>query len=210
MAAALGALEPTTKAATRPRTRSPARSRRRPAGTRTGAVPFSSARKWSAASFGDHGTWVLGAPEMVWLDARRSRCGTRPTSSRPTGNRVLLLARGRRARRRGAAGRTSQPVALVLLEEKVRPDAAETLAYFHAAGRRAQGDLRRQPADGRRGRPAGRPARRRRPGRRPRAARGHRRARRGARARTRCSAGSRRTRSGRWSRRCSRAATSSR
>src|SRR5712672_969662 len=33
---------------------------------RTGFVPFSSARKWSAATFGDHGTWVLGAPELVW------------------------------------------------------------------------------------------------------------------------------------------------
>src|SRR5204862_278301 len=34
--------------------------------TRTGFVPFSSARKWSAATFGEHGTWVLGAPELVW------------------------------------------------------------------------------------------------------------------------------------------------
>ena len=70
----------TTRAATRPRTRSPARSRRRRAGRATGSVPFSSARKWSAASYGDHGTWVLGAPEMVWLDAS-TRPGTRPTSS---------------------------------------------------------------------------------------------------------------------------------
>src|SRR5664280_2431134 len=33
--------------------------------TRDGLIPFSSARKWNAASFGVHGTWVLGAPEMV-------------------------------------------------------------------------------------------------------------------------------------------------
>src|SRR5215813_11719754 len=32
---------------------------------RQDAVPFSSARKWSAASFAGHGTWVLGAPELV-------------------------------------------------------------------------------------------------------------------------------------------------
>src|SRR6266705_1271347 len=32
---------------------------------RQDAVPFSSARKWSAASFAGHGTWILGAPEMV-------------------------------------------------------------------------------------------------------------------------------------------------
>src|SRR5256886_11168074 len=28
-------------------------------------VAFSSARKWSAATFAGHGTWVLGAPEIV-------------------------------------------------------------------------------------------------------------------------------------------------
>ena len=33
-------------------------------------IPFSSARKWSAVSFaGGDGTWVLGAPEMVFGDA---------------------------------------------------------------------------------------------------------------------------------------------
>ncbi len=37
--------------------------------TRTAATPFSSGRKWSAKTFGDRGTWVLGAPEMVWVDA---------------------------------------------------------------------------------------------------------------------------------------------
>ncbi|HEX5588142.1 MAG TPA: HAD-IC family P-type ATPase, partial [Acidimicrobiia bacterium] len=36
---------------------------------RTGQVPFSSARKWSAASFDGHGSWVMGAPEMVLDDA---------------------------------------------------------------------------------------------------------------------------------------------
>ena len=42
---------------------------RRPGWTRTGAVPFSSARKWSAASFDGQGSWVMGAPEMVLTDA---------------------------------------------------------------------------------------------------------------------------------------------
>ena len=36
-----------------------------------GAVPFSSARKWSAAGFADHGWWVFGAAEMI-LDALES------------------------------------------------------------------------------------------------------------------------------------------
>ena len=49
-----------------------------PRWTRTAAVPFSSARKWSAATFDGRGTWVLGAPEMVWLD----RPGRRPVRAR--------------------------------------------------------------------------------------------------------------------------------
>ena len=28
-------------------------------------VPFSSDRKWSSATFADHGTWVLGAPDVL-------------------------------------------------------------------------------------------------------------------------------------------------
>ena len=38
---------------------------RRRAGREQDGVPFSSARKWSAASYAGHGTWVLGAPEIV-------------------------------------------------------------------------------------------------------------------------------------------------
>ncbi len=57
-------------------------------------TPFSSGRKWSAATFGERGTWVLGAPEMVWRDARPT---TRFVSSASRlaggGQRVLLLAR---------------------------------------------------------------------------------------------------------------------
>src|SRR5258708_2752830 len=40
---------------------------------RQAAVPFSSARKWSAASFAAHGTWVLGAPEIVLPRGQREQ-----------------------------------------------------------------------------------------------------------------------------------------
>ena len=99
---------------------------------REGIVPFSSARKWSAAAYGSNGVWVLGAPEMVWIDASDA-ARQRADELASTGNRVLLLARGD-----ALAGEelptALRPVALVLLQEKVRPDAAETLAYFHEQG----------------------------------------------------------------------------
>ena len=94
--------------------------------TRTGAVPFSSARKWSAATFDGHGTWVIGAPEMILLDsgtpARR-----RADELAAEGRRVLLLVRSDGALDGESLPPSIDPAALVLLEERVRPDAADTL-----------------------------------------------------------------------------------
>jgi len=100
-------------------------------------IPFSSARKWSAASFGDLGSWVLGAPDVLAGD------GTGPVADSvnrvaeriAAGNRVLLLARSSG----GLNGDASlppdlEPVALVVLEELLRPEAAETLAFFARQG----------------------------------------------------------------------------
>jgi cation-transporting ATPase E len=100
---------------------------------RSATVPFSSARKFSAASFGPRGTWVLGAPEMVWPQ-RTGRELERAAELASAGSRVLLLAHseapldGDRLPSRLAA------VALVVLEERVRPDAADALAYFAQQG----------------------------------------------------------------------------
>ncbi len=103
--------------------------------TRTGAVPFSSARKWSAATFGPHGSFVFGAPEMVLAGAP----GDAPVRARANelageGNRVLVLARSAAALDGETLPESLEPLALVLLEEKVRPDAADTLAYFAEQG----------------------------------------------------------------------------
>jgi cation-transporting ATPase E len=90
-------------------------------------VPFSSARKWSATTFADEGTWVLGAPEMLLSPGDAALLEAEQRAA--TGQRVLLLAR--------AAGPFSadtrpvvEPAALVVLAERLRPDAAETLRYF--------------------------------------------------------------------------------
>src|SRR6267154_1761254 len=58
---------------------------------RQDAVPFSSARKWSAASFAGHGTWVLGAPEMV-LPGSQDGLLPRAADLAASGRRVLALA----------------------------------------------------------------------------------------------------------------------
>ncbi|EWT03598.1 hypothetical protein N865_09120 [Intrasporangium oryzae NRRL B-24470] len=62
-----------------------------PGWTRTGTVPFSSARKWSAASFDGQGGWVLGAPEVLLPadDPLRAHVAELAAS----GRRVLLVGR---------------------------------------------------------------------------------------------------------------------
>src|ERR1700730_1851833 len=59
--------------------------------SRQAAVPFSSARKWSAASFASHGTWVLGAPEMVLLASQQAQL-SQAAGLAASGRRVLVLA----------------------------------------------------------------------------------------------------------------------
>lgn len=94
----------------------------------TAVAPFSSAKKWSGFSYGEHGDWLLGAPDVL-LDpvSEDARIAEELGSS---GLRILLLARSDRPVDAADAPGEVQPVALVVLEQKVRPDARETLDYF--------------------------------------------------------------------------------
>ncbi len=107
---------------------------------RTGGVPFSSARKWSAVATEGHGSWVFGAPEMVLAHpAAQLQRSARESAdvAAAQGNRVLLLAcTSTELSQEGGEGAAPQlprdlvPAALVILAERVREDAAETLEYF--------------------------------------------------------------------------------
>ncbi|MGY1669793.1 HAD-IC family P-type ATPase [Geodermatophilus sp. SYSU D00710] len=101
------------------------------------AVPFDSARKWSAVRTGAGATWVLGAPELVLpAPAGPADAAARDRADRlaAEGRRVLLLARApapwtaRSVPPQLPAGLV--PVALVLLAERIRDDAAEVLRFF--------------------------------------------------------------------------------
>lgn len=94
----------------------------------TAVAPFSSAKKWSGFSYGEHGDWLLGAPDVL-LDPESADARAAEELG-ATGLRVLLLARGERAVDAPEGPGTITPVALVVLEQKVRPDARDTLDYF--------------------------------------------------------------------------------
>ncbi|MET0627478.1 MAG: HAD-IC family P-type ATPase [Acidimicrobiia bacterium] len=101
--------------------------------TRSGQVPFSSARKWSAASFDGHGSWVMGAPEMV-LDDASSAARLHADELAAGGRRVLVLAHTDAPLDGEQRPPDLVPLALVMFAEKIRPDAAATLQYFHEQG----------------------------------------------------------------------------
>jgi cation-transporting ATPase E len=96
-------------------------------------VPFSSVRKWSGADFGGHGTWILGAPEIL-LDSMTR--GVRADAEQKVdvlvgqARRVLLVARAWTGLDGDTLPPELMPIGVIALKEEVRPDAAETMAYF--------------------------------------------------------------------------------
>lgn len=101
--------------------------------TTTAIEPFTSAKKWSGMSFGEHGNWLIGAPDV--LQDPDSATARAATEIGDTGLRVLLLAStdvpvDTEPAAGAVAPGTVTPVALVVLEQRVRPDARDTLEYF--------------------------------------------------------------------------------
>ena len=91
----------------------------------TERAPFTSAKKWSGVAFDGHGAWVLGAPDVLATGAIAARAEEMAAG----GLRVLLLGRAERVRGQDAPGAV-EPVGLVVLEQRVRPDARDTLEFF--------------------------------------------------------------------------------
>ncbi|MGV0804157.1 HAD-IC family P-type ATPase [Mycolicibacterium setense] len=99
-----------------------------PGWTATATAPFKSATKWSGASYGDHGNWVIGAPDVL-LDSA-SPVAEQAEQIGAKGLRVLLVGSSDLAVDAPRAPGTVTPVALVVLEQRIRPDAGDTLDYF--------------------------------------------------------------------------------
>ena len=99
-----------------------------PGWTATAVAPFKSATKWSGSSYGEHGNWVIGAPDVL-LDPG-SAAAEQAEQIGSLGLRVLLLGSSDLPVDDADAPGTVTPVALVVLEQRVRPDARETLDYF--------------------------------------------------------------------------------
>ncbi|MCV7356495.1 cation-translocating P-type ATPase [Mycolicibacterium fluoranthenivorans] len=99
-----------------------------PGWTQTASAPFKSATKWSGASYGEHGNWVIGAPDVLLDPASPEAEEAEQIGAH--GLRVLLLGSTDTVVDTPNAPGTVTPAALVVLEQRVRPDARETLDYF--------------------------------------------------------------------------------
>ena len=95
-------------------------------------VPFSSATKWSAVNFPGRGAYVLGAPEYV-LGSEFAPLEKRTAYYAEKGCRVLLLAQCDGAEPGRLIGLVV-PIALVVLENPIRPAAPKVFDYFHSQG----------------------------------------------------------------------------
>lgn len=106
----------------------------------TESLPFSSARKYSGATFsegnGEAGTWLLGAPDVLLPTDDPALAETDRLNEQ--GLRVLLLARAGRDLDDPDVAEGAKPAALVVLEQRLRPDAADTLRYFAEQNVRAK------------------------------------------------------------------------
>jgi cation-transporting P-type ATPase E len=105
-----------------------------PPGTPVAQVPFSSRRRWGAIRLGDE-TLVLGAPELIPLG---DDLAPRVAEEARQGRRVVALARTRApldpdAADEGPPGGLG-PLGAVVLAERLRPAAAETVAFLRREG----------------------------------------------------------------------------
>ena len=96
-------------------------------------VPFSSRRRWSALDLGDE-RLVLGAPE--WFETADQTLAARARAEASAGRRVLALGDIRSPLptddSEPAFPDDVMPLGLVVLAERLRPSAAETVAFFTA------------------------------------------------------------------------------
>jgi len=92
-------------------------------------VPFSSQNKWSGISF-EKETFILGAPEIVLKDIKNIK---KELENYTENNRVVLLAKSKQKLNKKLPS-DIEPMALILISDKIRPDAKRTLEYFKEEG----------------------------------------------------------------------------
>ena len=90
--------------------------------------PFNSTRKWAAASFVDRCWFFIGAPEFLIAEGDSARALAEGLSA--SGKRILAVGSSESGPEEDSPAPAISPLAIVELEDEIRPDAPEILAYF--------------------------------------------------------------------------------
>ncbi len=97
-------------------------------------IPFSSSRKLSAVTFDGAGTYIMGAPEFVMPDNKDEKLQTMIEQYAKDGYRTLLLAHSKKSISKDTLPEDREAIALIILEDHIREDAAKTIAWFKGNG----------------------------------------------------------------------------
>lgn len=95
----------------------------------TEILPFSSENKYSAVTFNELGTFVLGAPEFV-LKGNYEKVAETVEGYAAKGYRVLALAESSKGLSKDKAPGLTKLIAFILVEDHIREEAFDTIKYF--------------------------------------------------------------------------------
>ena len=101
--------------------------------TPTIIIPFSSKRKYSAVTFDGVGTYAIGAPDFV-LKENYSLVEEKVNKIASNGSRVLALGHTKSKFKGDQLPTNLTCVALIVLQDHIREDASNTIAFFKQNG----------------------------------------------------------------------------
>lgn len=97
------------------------------------AVPFSSDRKYSGASFAGQGTFLMGAAQFLFPEGNETLTGLCGRYAKE-GFRILVLAHSETEAEGPELPEGLKPIALFLLTDVIRAEAPDTLRFFDSQG----------------------------------------------------------------------------
>ena len=97
-------------------------------------LPFNSARKLSAVSFENNGTFSFGAPEFILSKDKYNILKTQIDNYASAGLRVLVVAKSNKYLENDTVPTDFSPIALITIADNIRTDAIETVKWFKENG----------------------------------------------------------------------------
>jgi cation-transporting ATPase E len=97
-------------------------------------VPFSSARKWSGASFDKLGTFIMGASEFILSKKQLATYSATIEKYSQQGERVLCIISSKNVLIDNTLPKDTKVLGFLLFSDKIRFEAPQTMRYFYEQG----------------------------------------------------------------------------